>query len=206
MVLCNQLHAAMEPALLIPPLPNQPNAIAKRSGNLYTFRRAARTWPAVKVLSASLPCCTSATQPSSPTEAASRSPTLYEFLQLSPDATAAQIKASYRRLARLYHPDASASPRDKNHSATLFRQIHSAYTALSDTATRSSYDLYLSAQAMSSSDYSVSSAPRASALRNRSFTTAASASGSSATATCKSSSFASLSGKVGRNWETDQCW
>jgi hypothetical protein len=61
---------------------------------------------------------------------------LYGILGLTPRATAAEIKSAYRRLARKYHPDVSASP-DAN---TRFVQINQAYEILSDPNRRWAYD------------------------------------------------------------------
>jgi tetratricopeptide (TPR) repeat protein len=66
----------------------------------------------------------------------------YQILSLPPDATDAQIKASYYDLAKQYHPDRFASGgRDVRRSAErLFTFITSAYTTLSTPASRGAYD------------------------------------------------------------------
>jgi DnaJ-domain-containing protein 1 len=61
---------------------------------------------------------------------------LYGILGLTPRATANEIKSAYRRLARKYHPDVSASS-DAN---TRFVQINRAYQVLSDPRRRAAYD------------------------------------------------------------------
>lgn len=61
---------------------------------------------------------------------------LYGILGLTPRATAAEIKSAYRKLARKYHPDVSASP-DAN---ARFVQINQAYEILSDPDRRWAYD------------------------------------------------------------------
>ncbi len=61
---------------------------------------------------------------------------LYGNLGLTPRATASEIKSAYRRLARKYHPDVSASP----DSATRFVSISRAYEVLSDPRRRAAYD------------------------------------------------------------------
>jgi hypothetical protein len=61
---------------------------------------------------------------------------LYRLLGVSRSATAAEIKSAYRRLAREYHPDVSASP-DAN---TRFVQIGEAYRILSEPRLREIYD------------------------------------------------------------------
>ncbi|HXI88404.1 MAG TPA: DnaJ domain-containing protein [Blastocatellia bacterium] len=61
---------------------------------------------------------------------------LYGILGLTPRATANEIKSAYRRLARKYHPDVSASP----DSAARFVHINRAYQVLSDPHRRAAYD------------------------------------------------------------------
>lgn len=61
---------------------------------------------------------------------------LYRVLGVSPRATGSEIKSAYRRLARRYHPDVSASP-DANER---FAKISEAYRVLSDSALRARYD------------------------------------------------------------------
>src|SRR5512147_1407200 len=62
---------------------------------------------------------------------------LYAILGLKPNASAAEIKRAYRRLARKYHPD--INPGDR--AAELrFRQIAEAYETLIDPERRRRYD------------------------------------------------------------------
>src|SRR5687767_821233 len=61
---------------------------------------------------------------------------LYEVLQVAPRAEPEVIKASYRTLARIYHPDVSADPE----SAARMREINAAYDVLGDPAKRAVYD------------------------------------------------------------------
>ena len=60
----------------------------------------------------------------------------YKILEVSKNATQAEIKASYRSLAKKYHPDKSNSPR----AAQLFAEINEAYEVLSDPEKRLQYD------------------------------------------------------------------
>ena len=53
------------------------------------------------------------------------------------EATLADVKRAYKRLARKYHPD--INPGDRL-AAAQFRQIAEAYETLSDTQRRQQYD------------------------------------------------------------------
>jgi curved DNA-binding protein CbpA len=59
----------------------------------------------------------------------------YSILEVSPGATLEQIKQSYRRLARLYHPDVNKGSPDSR-----IKLLNEAYSVLSDTAKRAAYD------------------------------------------------------------------
>lgn len=63
----------------------------------------------------------------------------YEILQLNKNASANDIKKSYRKLALLYHPDINPT-QDANN---LFLEIAEAYNVLSDEQNKSKYDLLL---------------------------------------------------------------
>ena len=66
------------------------------------------------------------------------SKSLYETLGVSENATPAEIKNSYRKLARKYHPDIN-----KDESAVdKFKEINAAYEVLSDTQKKSQYDMH----------------------------------------------------------------
>lgn len=64
--------------------------------------------------------------------------THYEVLGVDNDATDQQIKAAYRKLARLYHPDAN-----EGKQSHLFSLVNQAYDILQDESKRSQYDSYL---------------------------------------------------------------
>jgi curved DNA-binding protein CbpA len=61
----------------------------------------------------------------------------YALLGVTPNATAAQIKSAYRKLAKQYHPDVNDSP----DAAEKFREITEAYDTLTDPDRRNLYDL-----------------------------------------------------------------
>lgn len=62
----------------------------------------------------------------------------YEILELTPDASAVDIKAAYKRLAMLYHPDRNMG--DKQ-AEEMFKRINEAYHFLSDPLKKSRYDV-----------------------------------------------------------------
>ena len=63
--------------------------------------------------------------------------TLYDMLGVKKDASADDIRKSYRKLARKHHPD--VNPGDKK-SEDSFKKISSAYEVLSDDKRRAAYD------------------------------------------------------------------
>lgn len=58
----------------------------------------------------------------------------YSILGVTPDSSAADIKAAYRKLARKYHPDVNPS------GTAMFKDISEAYETLSDEKKRLRYD------------------------------------------------------------------
>jgi DnaJ-class molecular chaperone len=62
----------------------------------------------------------------------------YDVLGLRRDATQAQIKSAYRKLARKYHPDVNKAP----DSADRFKEATHAYEVLSDAQKRQAYDQF----------------------------------------------------------------
>jgi len=63
---------------------------------------------------------------------------LYETLGVSEHASADEIKKTYRKLARKYHPDVN-----KDESAIdKFKEINAAYEVLSDKKKKDEYDMY----------------------------------------------------------------
>ena len=58
----------------------------------------------------------------------------YSILGVTPDSTAAEIKAAYRRLARKFHPDINPN------GGNMFKDITEAYETLSDDKKKLQYD------------------------------------------------------------------
>ena len=64
-----------------------------------------------------------------------RKPSLYDLLQVRPDATTQDVRSAYRRLARRHHPDRSDST-----DSEMMSELNSAYETLSDPDSRAHYD------------------------------------------------------------------
>lgn len=64
---------------------------------------------------------------------------LYAILEVSRDCTQEELKKSYRRLARQYHPD--TSPGDAS-AESHFKEVSQAYEILSDPERRANYDRF----------------------------------------------------------------
>lgn len=63
----------------------------------------------------------------------------YEILNVDRNATDDELKASYRKLAKKYHPDLNPGDADAEHK---FKEVQAAYEVLSDSEKRKIYDLY----------------------------------------------------------------
>ncbi|XP_038154056.1 dnaJ homolog subfamily C member 11 [Cyprinodon tularosa] len=66
----------------------------------------------------------------------------YSLLNVRKEATLEELKASYRRLCMLYHPDKHRDPELKRQAEQLFNQVHQAYEVLSDAHSRAIYDIF----------------------------------------------------------------
>ncbi|AIQ14242.1 DnaJ domain-containing protein [Paenibacillus durus] len=62
----------------------------------------------------------------------------YELLDVGRDASEAEIKRAYRKLAKKYHPDTNQGSKE---AAQKFKQIHEAYETLRSEASRQAYDV-----------------------------------------------------------------
>lgn len=62
-------------------------------------------------------------------------PNYYALLGVPPNASTAEIKRAYRRLARLHHPDLNAQAQDAQ-----IKRLNEAYAVLSDSQKRATYD------------------------------------------------------------------
>ncbi|XP_029358377.1 dnaJ homolog subfamily C member 11-like [Echeneis naucrates] len=66
----------------------------------------------------------------------------YSLLNVRKEATLEELKASYRRLCMLYHPDKHRDPELKRQAEQLFNQVHQAYEVLTDAHSRAIYDIF----------------------------------------------------------------
>ena len=64
----------------------------------------------------------------------------YKILGVSKDVSDADLKKTYRKLARKYHPD---SNQGDEKAEAKFKEISEAYSVLSDPEQRKEYDLSL---------------------------------------------------------------
>jgi DnaJ-class molecular chaperone len=69
----------------------------------------------------------------------------YEILGIPRDASEADVKKAYRKLARQYHPD--RNPGDKT-AAAKFKEIQEAYAILGDKQKKANYDRFGAAEPM----------------------------------------------------------
>ena len=61
----------------------------------------------------------------------------YQILEIEPNATCAEIKSAYRKLARKYHPDINKTP----NALEIFKKISTAYETLSNEKKREQYNI-----------------------------------------------------------------
>ena len=63
----------------------------------------------------------------------------YEVLGVARNASEAELKVSYRKLAMKYHPDRNPGDSDSEHK---FKEISEAYDVLKDAEKRAAYDRF----------------------------------------------------------------
>ena len=127
-------------------------------------------------------CTSTAERPTTGSHTATTS-SLYDVLGIQAGATCQEIKAAYRRLARVVHPDvATKGQRGQTSAGDQFMKVHEAYATLSDPEKRADYDRVL---------YSRQPNVRFSSL---------------GMSTCTDTLASRFAGYTRRKWETDQCW
>ncbi|MCO5604877.1 hypothetical protein L7F22_059051 [Adiantum nelumboides] len=137
----------------------------------------------------------------------------YDVMQVSRNANGEQIKAAYRKLVKQLHPDRAASEM-KEESANLFCEVQAAYAVLSDARARAAYDakqslLNIVSKPGAPYPYTVQRStgrPSMSSSYHTPRSASASASSSSSSFSSQYTAHAASITKLGRNWETDQCW
>jgi hypothetical protein len=67
-------------------------------------------------------------------------PTYYDVLQVGRDASPAEVRGAYRRLAQKYHPDKMP---DNVNASRAMAAINAAYEVLSDAHRRAEHDLWI---------------------------------------------------------------
>lgn len=67
-------------------------------------------------------------------------PDYYQTLGVKADASEADIRRAFRKLAREHHPDRHKEPADKARAEARFKEITAAYDVLSDAEKRAQYD------------------------------------------------------------------
>jgi len=67
---------------------------------------------------------------------------LYGVLNVSKEATEAEIKDAYKRLCRTFHPDKHVDAENKKAAKTKFQVIQKAYEVLTDPNKRTIYDMF----------------------------------------------------------------
>jgi molecular chaperone DnaJ len=75
-----------------------------------------------------------------PTAKSAPSLTHYQLLEVPASATSAEIKQSFRRLAKIYHPDRHTNSTQQTQFLKKFQVISAAYEVLSDDHQRRLYD------------------------------------------------------------------
>lgn len=79
----------------------------------------------------------------------------YQILKLSQTANENEIKSSYKKLVKQYHPDLYVG--DKDFAEQKIKEINEAYEILSNPQTKAEYDEYLTSQQTTSKTYTTPS-------------------------------------------------
>lgn len=79
-------------------------------------------------------------EPPRPNPKPPRQHTLYDLLEVSPNASPEVIKAAYRQLAMKYHPDRQPDAQARRGAEEQMKAINAAYEILADPVRRAEYD------------------------------------------------------------------
>ncbi|XP_022100618.1 dnaJ homolog subfamily C member 11-like [Acanthaster planci] len=66
----------------------------------------------------------------------------YAILNSRKEATSDELRAAYRRMCVLYHPDKHINETDKTAAEAIFNKVQKAYQVLNDPSKRAIYDVY----------------------------------------------------------------
>ena len=66
----------------------------------------------------------------------------YDVLGVSKNASEAELKKAYRRLAMKYHPDRNTGDKSSSDAEQKFKETKEAYEVLSDAQKRAAYDQF----------------------------------------------------------------
>jgi DnaJ family protein A protein 2 len=80
--------------------------------------------------------------PESESESVSEEESFYDILEVSKEATLAELKKKKKELLLKHHPDRLTTPEEKEHGEIMSKKINEAFEVLSDAEKRTAYDKF----------------------------------------------------------------